>query len=372
MDFVTDLPESDGCQNILVITDRLTRGVILEGVPDLSAETLASTIVRTLVRRHGFPRTITSDRGTQFVGELWSEVCRLVEITKRLSTGYHPQTDGATERLNSSMETYLRTYVCYDQTNWNHLLAMAELSINSRTNVTIGASPFFLMHGFENSPFDLEIDEQTDGEATRNLTPTAKGKQIVRTLRDAIEWAKASMAFAQQEAERQANRRRSPAPEYRIGDKVWLHLKNIRTIRPCRKLDWKNAKYTVQEVVGTHAVRLDTPAGVHDVFHVDLIHLASDDPLPTQQSDDSQPPTIQVDGEEKYQVEKIVDELRTRRGRGWQTRYLVRWTGYARESWELAIDLEDTAALDRWLEDTAPYRRRNGTLDREAMAAARG
>ena len=369
MDFVTDLPESEGCRDILVITDRLTRGVILEGVIDMTAETLARTVIQNVVRRHGFPRTITSDRGTQFVGELWSSVCRLANITKRLSTAYHPQTDGATERLNSSMETYLRTYVCFDQTNWKTLLPMAELSMNSRTNATTGVSPFFLTHGFENSPFDPDIEEQIGEDETRAQTPAEKGEQIVRTLRDAMDWAKASMAFAQQEAERQANRRRSPAPEFQVGDKVWLHLKNIRTIRPCRKLDWKNAKYTVREVIGTHAVRLDTPMGIHDVFHVDLIHLAAEDPLPSQRSDDTQPPAIQVDGEEEYQVEEIVNESRTRRGRGWQVKYLVRWTGYARETWESAVQLAETIALDRWLEKTQPFRNTDGSLDARAMAS---
>jgi transposase InsO family protein len=90
MDFVTDLPESEGCRDILVITDRLTRGVILEGVTNMTAETLARTVIQNVVGRHGFPRTITSDRGTQFVGELWSSVCKLANITKRLSIAYHP------------------------------------------------------------------------------------------------------------------------------------------------------------------------------------------------------------------------------------------------------------------------------------------
>lgn len=368
MDFVTDLPESSGCKTILVITDRLTKGVILEGVTDLSANATAWTIVRTLIRQHGFPQAITSDRGTQFVNETWACVCRLAGIQRRLSTAYHPQTDGATERMNSVMETYLRAYVCYDQKDWAKLLPMAELAMNGRVATATGVSPFFLSHGFDLSPF--EPRETQDEGAREPRSPIQKGEAIVRTIKNALDWAQSSMAFAQQEAERFANRQRSPAPEYQVGDKVWLNLRNIRTTRPCKKLDWKNAKYEVTETIGTHAVRLNTPGGIHDVFHVDLIRPAASDPFPSQQTDDQQPPPIQVDGEDEWIIRDIVDETRSRRGRGWQVKYTVAWEGYARTTMESRATLEDTAALERWLDKTRPFRNANGTLNKQAMAAA--
>ena len=66
-----------------------------------------------------------------------------------------------------------------------------------------------------------------------------------------------------------------------MGDKVWLHLKNIHTDQPNKKLDWKNTKFIIIELIGTHAVWLDAPPGVHPVFHVDLLRPASTDPLPS-------------------------------------------------------------------------------------------
>ena len=79
--------------------------------------------------------------------------------------------------------------------------------------------------------------------------------------------------------EKQANRHQDPAPSYYVGDKVWLHLKNICTDQPNKKLDWKNTKFTIIELIDTHTVQLDIPPGVHPVFYVDLLRPTSTDPL---------------------------------------------------------------------------------------------
>lgn len=75
--------------------------------------------------------------------------------------------------------------------------------------------------------------------------------------------------------ETNANRHRQPTLSYKKGDLVWLNMKNVRTERPYKKLDWKNAKFTIQEIVSTHVVRLNTPPSIHLVFHVNLVRLAS-------------------------------------------------------------------------------------------------
>ena len=118
---------------------------------------------------------------------------------------------------------------------------------------------------------------------------------IVRKLRLAVEWAQSAIAISQQEQEEQANCLHTEGLYFKVGNKVWLSLQNIKTDRTNKKLDWKNAKYTVIEVIGSHSYRLDTPPGIHNVFHSKLLRLAATDPLPSQTSDDAQPPTYIVD-----------------------------------------------------------------------------
>src|SRR5208282_3656250 len=96
MDFITDLPESEGCKNMIVITDRLGKGVVADGLDDLEAETVAKWFIRRYYPHHFLPFAIVSDRGTQFTGALWTRICQILRIKRRLSTAFSPETDGST------------------------------------------------------------------------------------------------------------------------------------------------------------------------------------------------------------------------------------------------------------------------------------
>jgi hypothetical protein len=350
MDFIGPLPDSEGNDHILVITDRLGKGVALEPCQSLEIDYVAKLFIRSHYRYHGPPTAITSDRGPQFVSKLWKRVCQLLGIKQRLSTAYHPETDGQTERANAEVEVLLRQWVNFKQDNWSEMLPAVQLVLNGRESATTGVSPFFLAHGYQLEPFRL-FDEPA--EPDRIMTPAEKGDAIIAKLRDAVEWAQMAMAGAQQEQERQANRQRNASPAYKVGDKVWLDLRNIRTTRPSKKLSSRSAKFTVLEVVGPHSYRLDVPGEGHKVFNVDLLRPASTDPFPSQKQDDTQPEPIEVDGQEEYHVEKILDERMVRgRGRGGPQRlqYLVKWKGYAEPDWQPAENMEDTEALDTYLQ----------------------
>ncbi|KAK9334874.1 hypothetical protein V1521DRAFT_441577 [Lipomyces starkeyi] len=318
-------------------------------------------------------------------------MCRLLGIKRRLSRAYHPETDGSTERMNATIEAYLRFFrqlhprqlgcplpgrdagdqvlvgagigigivfsslisgVSRNPSVRGQLFQYAILgfALSEATGLfcysaSTGVSPFFLDHGYHLEPLDI-ADQSNPAPAP---TPASeRAKAIVRKLQDALDLAHSAIAAAQQTQEEHANRRRDPAVSYQVGDKAWLDLRNIRTDRPSKKLDARYMKYTVEAKVGSHAYRLNTPQGIHPVFHTSLLRPAHADPLPSQTQTDWQPPAILVNGEEEFHVEEILDERRIRWGRGHRHQYLVKWTGYQGPTWTAAQNLADNAALDAW------------------------
>jgi hypothetical protein len=348
MDFIVGLPPArgSGATSCLVIVDRFSKGVIFEPVSDLSAKGTAELFIKLFYRHHGLPSAITSDRGSQWVNAFWKRVCQLLKIDRRLSTAYHPETDGSTEQKNQVLEAYLSAFVAYTQDDWAEHLPSAELAINNRNAASTKISPFFMTHGYNIDP--IQIDEELEERNGRaRSSPIACGEQVVKKLKDARDWAEAAIAAAQQTQEQHANRYRQPATQFKVGDRVWLNLKNVKTDRPSKKLDWQHAKYTVTKVISSHAYELDVPPGIHNRFHVTLLRPAATDPLPSQRQDDTRPPAISSDddGNPEWEIEEILRARTHKRGRGRQRQALVKWKGYAQPTWEPLQAMENTLAL---------------------------
>jgi hypothetical protein len=160
-----------------------------------------------------------------------------------------------------------------------------------------------------------------------------KGGRIVesRAIRD-----------TQSRHEEYANRSRQPARRFQVGQYVWLDARNIKTLRPQKKLDWKNlGPYRISKVISPHAHELELPRSmrIHPVFNVSLLRPAANDPLPGQRHDP--PPPVEAEGIEEWQVEDILDSRWEYRGRGGpRLKYTVKWAGYDDPTEEPAAYLE--------------------------------
>ena len=365
VDFITGLPLSSGCVNLMVIKDRLSKSTILVPLEKIEADDVAWAFVREVYRLHGLPRSITSDRGTQFVSELWGRVCKLLGVQRNLSTAFHPQTDGLTERANSDIEVVARTYANQAQDNWATLTPILELMLNTRTSSTTGVSPFFLQHGFENTPFPPDLpDDLAEGDPMdRTTDPKKRAEAIVRTLRQAADWAISAMTYSQQQQEAQANRTRQPAPKYQVGDWVWLNLKNVQTNRPSKKLDWKNGKFQVARVRDPYWVELDVPWQTKS-YHVDLLRPAATDPLPSQHNNQVPGAVVVRDEDQGEHLEYLVEDIVSERVRNNQPQYQVKWAGYEALTWEPRANVIDTRAYESWIARTRCVRLPTGRLAR--------
>ncbi|CDJ30941.1 uncharacterized protein EMH_0062590 [Eimeria mitis] len=170
LDFITDLPLTPrGHDAILVIVDSLSK--MAHFIPTKKSATTAEVIdilADRLVRYHGFPDVLISDRDPRFQSQMWQLLCQRFHIKRAMSSSYHPQTDGQTERLNRTLEQMLRTYVQTDESEWERLLPALELAYNTTSHSSTELSPFEVMIG-QNPVTAAEID--IVGDLAPTVTP---------------------------------------------------------------------------------------------------------------------------------------------------------------------------------------------------------
>ena len=347
-DHITDLPPSSAASfdSILVVVDRLTK--LSHFIPCHkydSAPELARLFVQNIFRLHGIPDDIVSDRGTTFTSVWWSEILRQLRIKGNRSTAFHPQSDGSTERVNQSIEHFLRVFGSYQQDDWADLLPVAEFAFNNSHHSSIGMSPFYATYGFHPR-------QSLDAAAVPPTVPDAA--EYVERLRSLHVAAAAHAADAVARHALYADRHReafNPA-DYAPGRLIMLDRRNIDTKRPSRKLDDKRlGPFPIVQAVGPSSFRIKLPrtmSRLHPVFHVSLLEPYRPNKIKSRIIPAAPAPEL-VDGHEEYDVSDILDcALRNRR-----LRYLVSWTGYGPEhnSWvptsAIADDFEPRVAFHR-------------------------
>ena len=289
MDFITGLPKSGPQQYdaILVIVDRLTK--MAHYIPThetVTSEGAAKLYFDNIFRLHGLPDSIVSDRGTPFTSSFPRSLRKLVGITQNLSTSFHPQTDGQTERVNAILEQYLRGYINYQQDNWTEILTMAEWAYNNTVSATTSITPFFALYG-QHPKWIIK-----ENPTTKAATPAVL-KEWANQLENLNIYLKSEMVYAQAIQAEQADKDRLPAPANKIGDEVWLLSRHIQTTHPSSKLDFKRLRrFKIIQKISSHAYKLDLPASMkcYPVFHVSLLEPAASNPLAGQKK--PAPPSI--------------------------------------------------------------------------------
>ena len=174
VDLVTGLPRSKGYDAICVVVDCLTKqGHLIPCTTTITAEELGTLFCDRVFRYHSLPETIVSDRRPQFTSRFWKHLCSCLKIDARLSTTFHPQTEGQTERLNAVVEQHLRVYVTYLQDDLADYLFLAEFAGNKQVSDTTTMSPFFANCGFH-PRYDFELDIRVDAAEEVEVQPVAE------------------------------------------------------------------------------------------------------------------------------------------------------------------------------------------------------
>ena len=293
-----DLPESLGMTGILVIVDRFTKMAHFVPIPGLpTAETTAELFINHVVRLHGVPEEVISDRGPQFESRFWKRFLELLGGKVCLSSAYHPQSDGQTERTNQTLEQYLRCFVSYQKDNWCSLLPLAEFAFNNTLHTSTNCTPFYAYTG-HHPRFEFLTPSET-------LVPAAEDR--VHKLKAIHEKLKEELEGAAKRQKKFADEHRKAAPTFQVGQKVWLDARNIRSTRPCPKLDDKwLGPYPVKRKVNDVSYELKLPPWlrIHPVFHVSLLEPYKENSL-TRSDQYPQPPPIIIQEQEEYEVERF-------------------------------------------------------------------
>jgi len=192
----------------------------------VTAEGAARLFLHHVWKLHGLPKRVVSDRGPQFVASFTKELYRL-GIRLSSSTAWHPQTDGQTERVNQELDQFLRLFINERQDDWYNLLSIAEFQHNNHVYSATQQPPFLLDTG-RIPCMGFEPSQVPSGLETVN--------KFTERVKSATEEAKSAICKAQENMTWYYNQRRTLAPVYKPGDRVYLDVSDIKTTRPSPKL----------------------------------------------------------------------------------------------------------------------------------------
>ena len=337
MDLITQLPKTKhGHDAIVVFVDKFSKMAhYVATTTTVTAPQLASLFWREVVRHHGLPSSIISDRDPRFTSHFWKALWKQMGTKLAMSTAYHPQSDGQTERQNRTLEDMLRAYVNYHRNNWDEHLIAAEIAYNNSQQASTGFSPFFLNSGQHPQ---LPLNQITSIDSNN---PAAT--ELVEQLYNDLDTAMSNISQAQQRQAQYANQHRREVT-FKLGDKVLLSTANLKHDKQAPKLSPKFiGPFTIKRIVSNVTYELELPSSmstIHPVFHISKLRAYRDgyNDFPSRAVHASKPPSELLDsGEEAWEVDRIVDK-RTRRNR---IEYLVLWKGYPEweKTWEPANNL---------------------------------
>jgi len=330
LDFIEALPKSNGKEVILVVVDRLTKYAhFIALAHPYSVEQIVAVILDNIVRLHGPPTEIVSDRDRIFTSILYQQIFKALQVTLKFSTAYHPQTDGQTERVNQCLEAYLRSMVFQEPKQWTKWLARAEWWYKTSYHSSLKMTPFEALYNYPPPMVgEFRISEETCPAARLTLN---ERQHMLQKLKE-------NLAEAQNRMKVYADQHRTDR-QYNVNDMVYLRIQPYRQnafgLRGSLKLRSKYyGPFKIIARVGEVSYKLHLPDNttIHPVFHISQLkrHVGKHAiPLPHV-------PLVTDDGKIKTAPLAVLDERIIQRHRSPVKQLLIHWESLGPEdaTWE--------------------------------------
>ncbi|MCG7879153.1 MAG: RNase H-like domain-containing protein [Candidatus Thiodiazotropha endolucinida] len=257
LDLLGPFPESRNKNKyILSICDQFTRWIEMFPLKNMEAETVATVFVSEFVSRYGLCRQILTDQGKQFESKLFKGICELLDIDKKRSTSFHPQTNGIQERFNRTIEDMLSKYVSANQRDWDEYLPMLLLAYRSSIHESTKQTPYTMFFGRHAI---LPVDLVCCPPSSENRKESHEYVlELQERLRKVHSLARTEMIKASDRQKKTYDHRVRTIP-YNEGDLVWLRL-CTRSKRICPKLQprWEGP-YTITRKISDLVVEIEMP-----------------------------------------------------------------------------------------------------------------
>lgn len=223
----------------------------------VSAGETVELLADRLIRYHGFPDVLISDRDPRFQSLVWEQLCHRFRIKRAMSSAYHPQSHGQTERVNRTLEQMLRTYIQSDEREWERLLPALELAYNTTSHSSTELSPFEVMIG-QNPITAADLD--VVGNLSPTLTPL-----MTKLFQQLCDCAGGHILRAKWQQKLHADAHR-PDIQYTPGDLVWISSRHLPPLNQCSKFEPRS----IVDRIGQAAYRVALPSTYtyHNVFHL--------------------------------------------------------------------------------------------------------
>jgi len=300
MDLIEHLPSSSGYDAILVIINHLLKqGIFIPTHDTLTAVQLTDLFVMYVFFKHRVLFHITSDRGSKFISHFFRGLRKALDMKLHFTSSYHPEGDSQTKHINQTLKQYLRCYCNYQQDNWSSLLSLAEFAYNNTLNNTTSVSPFFANKGYHpNLSIHLERDIASNC-----------AQEFTTNLGELHDHLKFNICDAQLRYQKSAYRNRLLAPDFQIGQKVYIKAQYFRTTCPLKKLSNKYlGPYKIINKASSHSFilwLLDTFCAVHPVYHVSMLEQHPPNTIPNRIEES--PPLIEIEGNLEYEIAEILN-----------------------------------------------------------------